>query len=261
MTPRTGLAAALGALLVVAAFALYIGAQASRLDEPGGGGPGGSTGSAAAAASSQGSAWAPWARREDGTPVRWDPCSPIRWVYDPRGAPTGGQALVEEAMRRVGEASGLDFELVGRVTEQPATDRPLVGPDGDWNPVLVAWAPGGATDLPLGDRELGLAVPVAVRDGGPPVFVTGQVVLNADRPLLPDFRDRHGSWGAVLVHEIGHLVGLDHVDDPTQLMAPSPGFGPVELGAGDRAGLAAVGRDAGCLAVPPPQELDVTIEQ
>jgi len=38
---------------------------------------------------------------------------------------------------------------------------------------------------------------------------------------------------------LGHLVGLDHVDDPTQLMhVVSPVF---DLGPGDRAGLARLG--------------------
>ena len=96
-----------------------------------------------------------------------------------------------------------------------------------------------------------------MREGGEPVFVTGQVVLNADKTLLPMFEDRHASWGAVLLHELGHLVGLDHVDDPAQLMAPTPGFGEVVLGEGDRAGLAAVGADQGCLTTPTPRDVAV----
>lgn len=56
----------------------------------------------------------------------------------------------------------------------------------------------------------------------------------------------------VIMHELGHVLGAAHVTDPAQLMfggerTPSPGgpSGPLfagQLGAGDRAGLAALGK-------------------
>ena len=47
---------------------------------------------------------------------------------------------------------------------------------------------------------------------------------------------------ATILHELGHLVGLDHVDDETQIMNPYvvPGVDP--FADGDLAGLAALGR-------------------
>lgn len=42
------------------------------------------------------------------------------------------------------------------------------------------------------------------------------------------------------MHELAHVVGLDHVDDPTQLMNPE-GTGVTEFAAGDLAGLAVLG--------------------
>ena len=45
---------------------------------------------------------------------------------------------------------------------------------------------------------------------------------------------------AVVMHELAHVVGLDHVDDPTQLMNPE-GTDVTEFAAGDLAGLARLG--------------------
>ena len=202
-----------------------------------------------------------WARNHDGTPVRWDPCSTIELVIDDTGAPPSWRADLARALDEVTEVTGIDFEVVGTTDERPELRRPAYQPDryGDrWAPVLVAWSPPGEGDLPLATTDRGLAIPVAVGIDGDRTYITGQVVLNRDRDDLSlGFDDRAGSWGATLLHEFAHLLGLAHSEDPTQLMAPYPGSGPVEFGEGDRAGLQAVGRDAGCREAPEPSPVDV----
>ena len=42
------------------------------------------------------------------------------------------------------------------------------------------------------------------------------------------------------MHELAHVVGLDHVDDDTELMNPMTSK-TITFGPGDRAGLAVVG--------------------
>jgi predicted Zn-dependent protease len=47
---------------------------------------------------------------------------------------------------------------------------------------------------------------------------------------------------AIVLHEFGHLVGLDHVADETQLMNPETVVGITDFAAGDLAGLSRLGR-------------------
>ena len=196
----------------------------------------------------------------DGTPVRWNPCRPINWVLNDDQGPDEAESLAIDAFERVATVTGLDFRYLGTTEETPVTNRATVLDDygtTSWAPVLVAWTrPSAAT--PLVDTDQALAIPVAVEG----VFVTGQILLNSDLWLSPDFAARSVSWGGALLHEVGHLVGLDHVDDPTQLMHAQAGSGSVRFGSGDLAGFRAVGAgagDGGCLDAGTPRLVEVEV--
>ena len=241
--------------VVLAGLLLAVGAGWLRAD--------GDTGTPTVAPSTEDDpGYAFWATRDDGSPVRWNPCEPIRWTFDPDGAPRYGGDLVDEAVAVVAAATGLRFQRLPDRAEEPALDRPLTETSDagrtTWAPVLVTWALPGTGELPLRTSDRAVAVPVSV--GG--VFVTGQVVLNRERDdLAPVMGDRSSSWGATLVHELGHLVGLDHIDDKSELMSRFPGEGPATFGDGDLAGLALLGADAGgCLDAGPPREVTVDVQ-
>jgi hypothetical protein len=214
----------------------------------------------ATGASSEG--FSVWERNDDGVPVRWDPCSPIELVLATDGMPSGAAQDVAEAVETLRDATDLDLVVTGTTQERPSGDRLPYQPEvyGErWAPVLVAWASPGADRLPLGETDRGVAIPLAVGPAGDRAYISGQVVLNADRgDLRPGRADRSDSWGATVLHELIHVLGLGHVDDPDELMYVYPGQGPVELGEGDRAGLHAVGADAGCLEVPSPRPVEVS---
>ena len=46
---------------------------------------------------------------------------------------------------------------------------------------------------------------------------------------------------AIVMHELAHLVGLTHVEAPTELMNASNDSGILDFGAGDREGLRQLG--------------------
>lgn len=181
-----------------------------------------------------------------GEPVAYDPCRPIHYVVRPDQAPPGGAALVKEAVDRVSRATGLRFVADGGTTELPSRDRDAFQPKryGDrWAPVLIAWRTAKQYP-PLAGDTVGEGGSVAIGvDGRPTVFVSGQVVLDG-----PDLRDMMRTAGGreealgVLLHELGHVVGLDHVKDRTQLMYRSTVRGITDYGDGDLTGLAALGR-------------------
>jgi hypothetical protein len=209
--------------------------------------------------SMDGAPYTVWSLDHRGAPLRWDACAPVNFVANLLGATDDAEHDIRRALDILSDATGIPLILEGLTDEAPDVQRPLVEPDGlawRWRPVLIAWArPGaGATHgLDLSTADRGLALPVAVRDGDLESYVTGQVVLNADRTdLVAGFEDRSTSIGATLLHEIAHVLGLDHVDDPGQLLSVDPGSGPVTLGSGDLAGLERIGSAAGCNPAPPP---------
>jgi hypothetical protein len=78
---------------------------------------------------------------------------------------------------------------------------------------------------------------------GPSAYVSGAVELDAGK-LTSELHRHEGKRAvrAVVLHELGHLVGLDHVTAANQLMYPQSQPGVVDFGAGDLTGLAALGR-------------------
>jgi hypothetical protein len=179
------------------------------------------------------------------TPVAYDPCRPVHYVLRPDNAPAGGEEAVHAAFARLAEVTGLQFVHDGASDESTTGDRPIFQPEryGDrWAPVLVAWETEEQNPALAGDT-VGQAGSVAVSLGeGPRVFVTGTVSLDAGRmPEILEMRDGAENARAIILHELGHLVGLGHVDDGQQLMYPEARRDVPDYASGDLTGLAVLG--------------------
>ncbi|WP_250446865.1 matrixin family metalloprotease [Actinotalea sp. C106] len=183
---------------------------------------------------------------DEGEPVGYDPCRPVEYVVRTDGAPRSGPALIEEAVSVLSLASGLEIVDAGTTDEAPVMDRPLIQPEryGEaWAPVLIAWS--DDSELPeLEGQVAGVGGSAAVPgvDGSGRWLAAGRVAL--DGPDIEGLLARtggHAEARAIVVHELAHVLGLDHVDDPTELMHPITSA-RTDLGPGDLQGLALLGQ-------------------
>ncbi|GAA1160803.1 hypothetical protein [Ornithinicoccus hortensis] len=169
-----------------------------------------------------------------GTPVSYDPCREIEVAINPDGAPGDHEELVRTSLERTSEATGFVFVLVGTT---PDRERGIRTRD---QPVLVMWADEEEVSE-LEGRIAGIGgSTVQQAPNGFKQFVSGVVVLDVD--AFEDMREP-AVRQAIVDHEFGHLVGLDHVDDESQLMH-AEGARNLTYGTGDLAGLARLGNVA-----------------
>jgi hypothetical protein len=173
-----------------------------------------------------------------GDPVGWDPCAPVTYAVNPAGMPEGARPMLDRAVARISAATGLAFEDDGDTDRRPFTGT-LV-PLGGGRPVVIGW--GDADEYPgLTGSVAGLGGAAAEEGAqGRRYYVTGGIVLDVEVFTTANVQQRPRVLEAILVHELAHVVGLGHVAEPMELMFVD-NSGQVELGPGDREGLARLG--------------------
>jgi len=171
--------------------------------------------------------------RDGSRPVLWNTCEVVPVLINPGTYGDEGVKLIERGIKELATLTGVRFKVTG-ITDKVPTSRWYAegGVEGfeGFAPVIVAIVKRNETDL-LADDAIGSAVANPAGEGRDRRLVTGAVALNEDSlsSITRGFKNG-SSWGTILMHELGHLAGLDHA--PGGLMATTlsgsmkPSFSP-----------------------------------
>jgi hypothetical protein len=181
-----------------------------------------------------------------GQPVHWNKCQTIDYRLSSSKAPAHALKQVKRAIKLLHRGSGLRFKYLGKSKLIPGNTTTLPG----HTRLLIGWStPAKSSVLARsGGAEAGVGGFSYMSTGE---IIQGSVVLNRKVTLTSGFGKgpkvgEQGTVGELLLHELGHAVGLAHVKSKSQIMFPELTRKSARYGAGDLNGLAKVGKDRHC---------------
>jgi Matrixin len=171
------------------------------------------------------------------TPARWNACGPVRIEVNYAGSGSHGNArqTLQQAIDHARAASGLDIRIVGETNATtPSHNADAIvrwdrakSQGGIFDPGVLGFGGGSYTTTPT------------------PRIVRGQIIFNGSVPLTAGIGGSN-SFGVLALHELGHMLGLSHVLDTSQVMYPSM-RAHSHYGNGDQEGLWWLGAPQGCI--------------
>ncbi len=173
-----------------------------------------------------------------GRPVTYDPCHPIDYVINPAGAPADYLLFIKPAIKAAQQAAGLKFVYRGTTTDTFDSRRQR---SPTRQPVVIAFPAALQGTESTGDAVgLGGSTAITVNGAVQPHYVTGAIALRSSWFKRESALGHTVAEQGIVMHELGHLLGLGHVQDPSQLMYPAY-HDQASYGLGDLAGLAVLG--------------------
>lgn len=190
-----------------------------------------------------------------GSKARWNPCTTIGYRFNPNNAPAGALNDVKVAVKRISLATGINFAYRGTTSYIPGTSSSFKERYPSDTKIVIAWAyPGTTPLLPTSVKGTGLIAVGGWKSYNAKLYKTyypikqGLIALRADLSYPSGYGpSSNGTWGSVVMHEMGHVMGLGHVNDSEQQMYPYLTSRIPHWGLGDLTGLRIKGRASGCI--------------
>lgn len=197
---------------------------------------------------------------------RWNPCQTITYRVNVAAAGSTSTARTSAlndvigSVNRLSAATGIPFQYEGATTQIPNNTSSAVW----WkrqtqSEIVIAYVRQTTTAyrsnlLIAGSAGTGGSVTKMWMAGSQWRLATGRGFLVIDAAQQYKYRTGFGSGktrGALIMHELAHVMDLGHVAATSELMYPSLlTRSTTAYGLGDRSGLHWVGRGTACISVP-----------
>lgn len=170
-----------------------------------------------------------------GRPARWDPCAPAYWKLYKRGLPKGAYRAIVYAFRQIKAATGISFTYAGAATAAEMAAPPA-------RTIVVGFSSTMPTTRAGVTRS---SFAGGVNDSL--VILNAQVKIN--RKVVRRPGARFPEMVPVLLHELGHAVGIGHAHSTREVMNTYV-LPLYKYQSADRLKLSAVGAQNGCNSLP-----------